>query len=94
MVNLRTHLKPLKFALTLHVVIRWGIRRLKRVYCALFHFPYHRKYTIKERSVKICDVCDRNEDDVKIGHALVFGLLVVCAVATWAGLIYLAIRFW
>ena len=47
-------------------MIRWSTRLLKRLWCALLHFPYHRKYTLRERTVKICDVCDRTEDDVLV----------------------------
>lgn len=66
---------------------RWSTRLLKRLWCVLLHFPYHRKYTLRERTVKICDVCDRTEDDVSSTRALVMFLMII---VTWVGLIYLA----
>lgn len=37
--------------------------------------------------MKICDVCDRTEDDVSSTRALVMFLMII---VTWVGLIYLA----
>lgn len=64
------------------------------MWCSLFHFPYHRKYTVGERKVKICDVCDRTEQDVSLTRALVLFVLVIIACGTWAGMFYLAMTFW
>lgn len=73
----------------MRTILKWP----KRLYCALFHFPYHHRYTMKDRTVRICDVCDRNEDDIPPLQAFVYLVLTICAIIIWGVLLFAIVRF-
>lgn len=48
---------------------------------------------MKDRTVRICDVCDRNEDDIPPLQAFVYLVLTICAIIIWGVLLFAIVRF-